>query len=128
MLLIIFRSDVSRSLNNKAFWFWINCSLLLYLFEAFKVKGFKEDIWRERAESLCYPGLLAKFLSNTYLKEMLLSTGRLQIVEATYDTMWGTGIPLHSMDSLDKKRWKSAGLLGKLLIRIRDNELAHGIR
>ena len=68
-----------------------------------EVKGFKEDIWREHAESLCYPGLLAKFLSNTYLKEMLLSTGHSQIVEATYDTMWGTGIPLHSMDSLDKK-------------------------
>ena len=88
------------------------------------VKGFKEEIWREQAESLCYPGLLAKFRSNNYLREMLLSTGRSKIVEATYDTMWGTGVPLQSRDCLEKKHWKSNGLLGKILMRIRDTELA----
>ena len=87
------------------------------------VKGFKEEIWHDQAKSLCYPGLLAKFQSNTYLKEMLLSTGRSQIVEATYDMMWGTGIPLQSKDCLVRKHWKSTGLLGKILMRIRDNKL-----
>ena len=80
------------------------------------VRGFKEEIWCDQAESLCYPGLLAKFQLNTYLREMLLSRGRSQIVEATYDMMWGTGVPLQSKDCLVRKHWKSTGLLGKLLM------------
>ena len=46
---------------------------------------------------------------------MLLSMGNQQIVEATYDTIWGTGIPLHHKDCLDK----STGLLGKILLNVR---------
>ena len=83
------------------------------------MKGFKEDCWREEAEQLCFPGLLAKFKSNECLKDMLLSTGNMQIVEATCDTMCGTGVPLHHHDCLDKKRSKNTGLLGNILMTIR---------
>ena len=80
------------------------------------IKGFKEDIWKEEAEKLCLPGIIAKFNDNPALAEMLLSTGDQTIVEATYDTMWGTGIPLHQSDSLNSKKWKGIGLLGELLM------------
>ena len=49
---------------------------------------------------------------------MLLSTSGKQIVEATYNTMWGTGVPLHQRDCLDSKKWKNVGLLGSMLMKV----------
>ena len=51
---------------------------------------------------------------------MLLSTCGKQVVEATYDTMWGTGVPLHQKDCLDKKKWNNIGLLGSMLMKVCD--------
>ena len=62
------------------------------------------NIWKKEAEKLCLPGIIAKFTDNPDLADMLLSTGNQMIVEATYDTMWGTGIPLHQSDCLDSKK------------------------
>ena len=49
---------------------------------------------------------------------MLLSTSGQQKVEATYDTMWGTGVPLHQRHCLDTKKWKNVGLLGSMLMKV----------
>ena len=81
--------------------------------------GSNEDTWKREAEDLCYPGILAKFEQNHCLKEMLLSTGNQEIVEASYDTTWGTGIPLRQKDCLNRSKWNSVGLLGHLLMRVR---------
>ena len=51
---------------------------------------------------------------------MLLSTCGKEIVEATYDTMWGTGVPLQHKDCVDKKEWKQVGLLGSILMKVHD--------
>ena len=59
------------------------------------VRGFKDDVWKEEVEKLCFPSILAKFRDNPCLAEMLFSTKNQSIVEASFDTMWGTGIPLH---------------------------------
>ena len=83
-----------------------------------QVKGYKEDIWKEQAEQLCTPGILAKFQSHQCLADMLQSTGNQQIVEATYDTMWGTGIPLHHKDCSNPRYWKGQGLLGTILMYV----------
>ena len=83
------------------------------------IKGYKEDIWKKEAEKLYLPRIIAKFNDNPALSDMLLSTGDQMIVEATYDTMWGTGIPLHQSDCLDSKKWKGTGLLGELLMTTR---------
>ena len=80
------------------------------------ITGCKEDAWKEEAEKLCLPGIVAKFNDNPGLADMLLSTKDQTIVKATYDTMWGTGIPLHQSDSLNSKKWKGIGLLGELLM------------
>ena len=45
----------------------------------------------------------------------------MQIVEASYDSMWGTGISLHQRDCLDTNKKKSSGLLGKMLMQIRSH-------
>ena len=85
-----------------------------------EIKGFREDIWKQKAEHMCFPGILAKFESNKCLADMLLSTCGKEIVEATYDNMWGTGVPLHQKDCVDKKKWKQVGLLGSILMKVHD--------
>ena len=42
-------------------------------------------------------------------------------MEVSYDNVWGTGIPLGNVDSLNPTKWKSIGILGKILMKIRDS-------
>ena len=71
------------------------------------VKGYNEEVSKKNAEHLCYPGLLAKFQTHDCLRDILLSTGNMTLVEATYNTMWGTGVPLHMRDSVNENKWTS---------------------
>ena len=75
--------------------------------------------WVESAEILCSKGIQAKFLQNDQLMERLLDTGEKTLVEASYDETWGTGQHLGSRDCLTKSKWKSIGILGRILMRIR---------
>ena len=84
-----------------------------------EVQNYNEETWKLEAEKLCLPGLMAKFEQNPCLTDILLSTGLSQLVEALYDIMWGTGIPLHHHECLDEHKWKGSNLLGKLLMYIR---------
>ena len=51
--------------------------------------------------------------------EKLLETGEKTLIEASYDEAWGTGQPLGSKDCLTQSKWKSTGILGRILMRIR---------
>ena len=51
--------------------------------------------------------------------EKLLDTGEKTLVEANYDETWGTGQHLGSRDCLTEGKWKSIGILGRILMRIR---------
>ena len=51
--------------------------------------------------------------------EKLLDTGDKTLVEASYDEAWGTGQHLGSRDCLTESKWKSTGILGRILMRIR---------
>ena len=53
----------------------------------------------------------------------LLNTGTKNLVESSYDDLWGTGIPLSDPSALDEARWKTVGLLGKMLMSIRSEKL-----
>ena len=75
--------------------------------------------WVESAETLCFEGIQAKFLQNEHLMEKLLDTGDKILVEASYDEAWGTGQHLGSRDCLTESKWKSIGILGRILMRIR---------
>ena len=91
--------------------------------------GFKEvsmDIvnlerkgWIDSAESLCFDGILAKFQQNAHLMERLLDTGDKTLVEASYDETWGTRQHLGSRNCLVRSKWKSIGILGRILMWIR---------
>ena len=75
--------------------------------------------WIDSAESLCFRGIQAKFHQNDDLMNTLLDTGEKTLVEASYDEAWGTGQHLGSKDCLARSKWKSIGILGRILMRIR---------
>ena len=83
------------------------------------ISNFNIDKWKTKAHDLCLPGIKCKFMQNEYLWNLLQGTGEKTIVESSYDSIWGTGIPLTNPDALERDKWKSVGLLGKILMRIR---------
>ena len=54
----------------------------------------------------------------------LLNTGNKNLVESSFDDTWGTGIPLSDPAALDDTKWKSIGLLGKMLMTVRSEKHA----
>ena len=57
------------------------------------------------------------------LMAALLNTGNMNLVESSYDDLWGTGIPLSDPSALNETQWKSIGLLGKMLMVIRSEKI-----
>ena len=78
------------------------------------------DRWSNVASTLCLPGIKAKFAQNPELLDILQNTGDKKLVESSYDKLWGTGIPIHNQDCLKSETWVSTGLLGTLLMKIRE--------
>ena len=104
----------------------IACDRILNCDDAADCKEVSRDIvnlnrkgWIDAAESLCFKGIQAKFNQNEHLMETLLSTGEKNLVEASYDDVWGTGQHLGSKDCLNQTKWKSLGILGRILMKIR---------
>ena len=52
----------------------------------------------------------------------LLETENKTLVESSFDDIWGTGIHIASRDALTRDKWRSVGLLGKILMGIRDKQ------
>jgi ribA/ribD-fused uncharacterized protein len=87
-----------------------------------KVLGYVDEIWAARRFDIVYEICLAKFTQNPEMKEELLSTGTRTIVEASpYDTIWGIGMGSNDPDVLDESKWKGENLLGKVLMKVREN-------
>ena len=84
------------------------------------IKDYDKDKWNADAEEICYEGIRRKFEQNEMLKNYLLDTGNKTLVEGSYDNVWGTGQPLSSKDCLNPTKWKSVGILGRILMKIRD--------
>ena len=87
------------------------------------ILNFNKREWSKVAEELCLPGIRAKFFQNPGLMAALLNTGTKNLVESSYDDLWGTGIPLSDPAALDETRWKTVGLLGKMLMSVRSEKL-----
>ena len=60
------------------------------------------------------PGITAKHFQNPELLCTLVSTKKKTIVEASKDSLWGTGVPLHSNDTLTCSKWKNKGIMNCL--------------
>ena len=58
---------------------------------------------------------------------LLCNTGDGIIAEATYDKLWGTGVPLHHDNALNQNDWANVGILGEILMKIRDDNYEQNI-
>ena len=83
------------------------------------IVNFDHEKWLNHAKIACEPGIFHKFSQNEHLKDALLNTGDLTLVESSYDKHWGTGIPLHDYRCLISSRWHTQGLLGIMLQHVR---------
>ena len=92
----------------------IECMLL-----SKEIENVDMDRWKEVAKARCQPGIAAKFEQNHNLGNMLKNTGDLLLVESSFNSTWGTGVPLHREDCLNKNQWTSIGILGELLMEVR---------
>ena len=95
------------------------------------IENYNSEEWIKYAETECIKGLLAKFDQNPKLKAILLNTKGKTLVECSWDKIWGTGCPLSRPDCLEAENWESPGLLGTLLMAVRDKlistEPAHSL-
>ena len=74
------------------------------------------------AEAICEPGITQKFLQNDNLLRALMSTKGKTLIESSFDDIWGTGVHIASKDALIKSKWRGEGLLGKILMNIRNQQ------
>lgn len=82
---------------------------------------FDEKVWVENRENIYYEVLLDKF-SNPKLKNVILTTGDKTLVEASpYDKIWGIGIDCNHPHATQPSKWKGLNLLGKTLMKVREN-------
>ena len=84
------------------------------------IVGFKPKVWDKHCESIMKTALKAKFSQHEDLKNQLLDTGNLIMIEASpYDKLWGSGVGLYSDDCLAVTKFSGKNLLGNLLMQIR---------
>ena len=84
------------------------------------IENFDRESWKLVAKESCKPGIKTKFTQNKMLAEFLKTTRPLKLAESSFDTLWGTGLPLWNTHCTDQNHWKNQGLLGEILTEIRD--------
>lgn len=88
---------------------------------SFQVKNFNEEIWDQNKSEIVYRGNLAKFGTNSGLREKLLSTGNKILAEASpMDKVWGIGLGKEHENASFPERWPGKNLLGQALMRARE--------
>ena len=85
------------------------------------VRNFDDQIWIKSREEIVYKGVLEKFRQNPELSAQLKETGEDVIAEcAVKDRIWGIGLSMKDEDRFCMDRWKGQNLLGKILMRVRE--------
>ncbi len=86
-----------------------------------EVKNFNEKFWNEHKVKIVLRGNLLKFSQNLDLKANLLNTGDELLAEANpYDKTWGIGLTATNKDAFYPHKWKGQNLLGKTLMKVRE--------
>ena len=75
--------------------------------------------WERRKYDVMYECLLRKFQQNRHLRQLLLKTGDLELLEATPDRLWGCGATLSST-VIRKGGWPGKNKQGKILMAVRE--------
>lgn len=85
-----------------------------------RIQGFNEETWTALREDVVFSGNLYKFSSTEKLKQELLGTDDLILVEAApNDAIWGIGMDENDPDAVYPEKWKGLNLLGRALMNVR---------
>lgn len=60
----------------------------------------------------------SKFSQSSAMKAALVGTGSINLIEATFDRFWGSGLPLNTKGMIDG-RWSGSNVLGQILMELR---------
>ena len=85
-----------------------------------QIKKFKLARWNAIAPNVARTAVTSKFLQNPTLGQILLDTGTKTLAEASTELPWGTGISFRSRNVLNMESWTHTGLMGDLLMEIRN--------
>ena len=86
-----------------------------------QVRGYVDEIWMDNCQDIMVPGLVSKFIQDTYSLNCILETGDSIIVEASpYDKIWGIGMTKNDPRATDPTQWEGKNFLGNVLMRARD--------
>jgi len=85
-----------------------------------EIRNFNREKWSEVSYDIMIDVNIAKYTSDPYLEDILLSTGDKTIVEASpTDSIWGIGLHWSDDKVLDESKWQGQNLLGKALMEVR---------
>lgn len=85
-----------------------------------QVIHFKDEVWNQHKHRIVYEGNKAKFTQNPTLKEYILETRDMSLVEASpRDRYWGIGFSAEK--AIERKKDWGENILGKLLMKLRDD-------
>jgi len=85
------------------------------------INNFNQEKWDEYKEEIVYQGNYVKFTQHKDLRRKLLNTNDTKLVEASpLDPIWGIGLDEIEAKELDEKYWPGQNLLGKALMRVRE--------
>ena len=77
--------------------------------------------WLKGAYAVTIRGIEEKFKQNKNLQDLLLKTGSATIAEANeWNSFWTIGVDIDDYDSHNKKKWCGKNMMGKALMRIRN--------
>lgn len=79
--------------------------------------------WRARRDDVMIRVVGCKFDQNPKLAEMLINTGDIPLNEATHNTYFGIGVPLHARE-IREKSYRGANKLGLILVDKRASIMA----
>jgi len=86
-----------------------------------EVKNYDDEKWSQVREKFMYEAVYLKFFYSQELRKLLLDTDSKILVEGTpKDIIWGVGVHWEDDKILDEKNWKGLNLLGKVLMRVRE--------
>jgi ribA/ribD-fused uncharacterized protein len=85
-----------------------------------KIKDFDVQLWNSICREVVYRGNLAKFSQNQELKQRLLATADLTLVEASpYDKVWGIGLSADDPRAAQRSQWQGTNWLGEAIMQVR---------
>lgn len=85
-----------------------------------QVEGFDETVWVDNRWRIVVEASVAKFGSDSALRDYLVGTKQRVLVEASpVDRIWGIGLPADSDKAENPEQWRGLNLLGFALMEAR---------